>query len=190
MCSSDLPKMKGGRRTPVSLEKSKAQNAYMSDIAKRAKEIEQRKGPPQKGQDNILVVMSDARKAAMDIRLVDADINERESGGRIDKSSDEVVARYKQYDAVKGTQLVFSDLGTPLKHAKKELKEYELLKARVETGSEDVAVSAGLGNEAAMGIMEDADAAQAELNAMGPDWLSAVKAAMRGFSVYDDFKAA
>ena len=185
-----LPKLKGGRRTPVSLEKSAAQNAYMDEIAKRAKVIEQRKGPPQKGDDNILVVMSDARKAAMDIRLVDIDITTREPGGRIDRATDEAVARYRQYDAVKGTQLVFSDLGTPLKHAKKELKEYEALIGRVEAGNDDLAVSATLGNEAAMEIMEDAEAAQAELDAMGPDWLTAVKAALRGFSVYDDFKAA
>lgn len=185
-----LPKLKGGRRTPVSLEKSEAQNAYMDEIAKRAKLIEARKGPPQKGDDNILVVMSDARKAAMDIRLVDPDVTTREPGGRIDRSTDEVVERYKKYDSVKGTQLVFSDLGTPLKHAKKELAEYEALQARVLAGSEDVAASATLGNEAAMGIMEDAEAAQAELDAMGADWLSAVKAAMRGFSIYDDFKAA
>jgi N12 class adenine-specific DNA methylase len=185
-----LPKLKGGRRTPVSLEKSEAQDAYMVTIAARAKAIEQRKGPPQKGDDNILVVMSDARKAAMDIRLVNEDIDVREPGGRIDRSTDEVVARYKQYDSVKGTQLVFSDMGTPLKHAKKELKEYEAMMERVQAGTEDVAVSATLGNEAAMGIMEDAEAAQAELSAMGQDWLSAVKSAMRGFSIYDDFKAA
>jgi N12 class adenine-specific DNA methylase len=185
-----LPKLKGGRRTPVSLEKSKAQDDYMADIAKRALAIEKRRGPPKKGDDNILVVMSDARKAAMDIRLVDPNITEREAGGRIDRSTDEVVARYKKFDAVKGTQIVFSDLGTPLKHAKKELKEYEELHARVLAGTDDVAASATLGNEAAIATMEDAESAQAELDAMGPDWQSAVKAALRGFSIYDDFKAA
>jgi len=185
-----LPKLKTGRRIPVSLEKSEAQDNYMAEVAKRAKAIELRKGPPQKGDDNILVVMSDARKAAMDIRLVEPDVTEREKGGRIDVSTDAVVERYKQYDAVKGTQLVFSDLGTPLKHAKKELAEYEALQARIQSGTEDVATSAALGSEAAMETMEDAEAAQAELEAMGPDWLSAVKAALRGFSIYDDFKAA
>ena len=185
-----LPKLKGGRRTPVSMDKSPAQDAYMEDIARRAKAIEQRKGPPKKGDDNILVVMSDARKAAMDIRLVDPDATERERGGRIDRSTDEVMARYRKYDSVKGTQIVFSDLGTPLKHAKKELAEYEALQARVLAGNADVAVSAALGNEAALETMEDAESAQAELDAKGPDWLDAVKAAMRGFSIYDDFKAA
>jgi N12 class adenine-specific DNA methylase len=185
-----LPKLKGGRRTPVSLDKSKAQDDYMAEIAKRAKLIEMRRGPPKKGDDNILVVMGDARKAAMDIRLVDPEATEREKGGRIDTSSDQVLERYHKYDKWKGTQLVFSDMGTPIKHAKAELKEYEALQARIQAGNEDVAASATLGNEAAMGIMEDVEAAQAELDAKGQDWLSAVQSALRGFSVYDDFKAA
>lgn len=185
-----LPKLKGGRRTPVSLDKSKAQDDYMAEIAKRAQAIEKRRGPPKKGDDNILVVMGDARKAAMDIRLVDPEATEREKGGRIDTSSDRVLERYHQYEKWKGTQLVFSDMGTPIKHAKAELKEYEALQARIQAGNEDVAASATLGNEAAMGIMEDVEAAQAELDAKGQDWLSAVQSALRGFSVYDDFKAA
>ena len=185
-----LPKLKGGRRTPVSLDKSPAQDAYMAEIAKRAKLIEQRRGPPKKGDDNILVVMGDARKAAMDIRLVDPTAIEREKGGRIDRATDETLARYKKYDQWKGTQIVFSDLGTPIKHAKAELKEYEALQARIAAGTEEVAGSAALGNEDAMDTMEDVEAAQAELDGKGGDWLGAVQAALRGFSVYDDFKAA
>ena len=56
-----LPNLKGGKRTPVSMRKSKAQDAYMATIAQRATMLEARKGPPQKGVDNILVLMTDAR---------------------------------------------------------------------------------------------------------------------------------
>lgn len=186
-----LPKLKNGKRTPVSLEKSEAQVSYMEGIAKRAAALEQKKGPPKKGEDNFLTIMSDARKAAMDIRLVDPTIEQREKGARIDRSTDEIVKRYKQFDSVKGTQLVFSDLGTPLSSAKKELKEYEALQARIAPlQDEDLAASAALGDEAAMRKIEDAEAAQEELEAKGGDWLGAVQAAIRGFSVYDDMKAA
>lgn len=185
-----LPKLKGGRRTPVSLDKSPAQDAYMVDIAKRAKEIEQRRGPPKKGDDNILVVMGDARKAAMDIRLVDKDVMTREKGGRIDRATDETLARYQKYDKWKGTQIVFSDLGTPIKHAKAELKEYEALQARIAAGTEEVIGQAALGSEQAAAVLEDVEAAQTEVESKGADWLGAVQAALRGFSVYDDFKAA
>ncbi|RZL94483.1 MAG: hypothetical protein EOP82_04890, partial [Variovorax sp.] len=185
-----LPKLKTGRRQPVSLEKSAAQNEYMEDIARRAKIVEARKGPPGKGDDNVLVIMGDARKAAMDIRLVDFDITEREKGSRIDRAVNEAMERYTKFAKVKGTQLVFSDLGTPLKHAKAELKEHDALRARIDAATPDVQASATFGDEAAAGIIEDAEEAQAELDAKGPDWLDAVKAALRGFSVYDDFKTA
>ncbi|WP_017757006.1 PLxRFG domain-containing protein [Pseudacidovorax intermedius] len=185
-----LPKLKGDRRTPVSLDKTPAQEAYMRDLAERARVLEARKGPPKKGEDNVLVIMGDGRKAAMDIRLVDVNATEREAGSRVDRASDEISARYRRFAGVKGTQLVFSDLGTPVKHAKAELKEYEALQARVAAASEDVQASATLGNEAAQAIVEDAEAAQAELEAKGPDWLDAVRAAERGFSVYDDLRAA
>ncbi len=185
-----LPKLKGDRRTPVSLDKTPAQEAYMEALAERAKVLEAKKGPPQKGEDNILVIMGDGRKAAMDIRLVDVERTAREAGGRVDRASDEILSRYRKFAGVKGTQLVFSDLGTPIKHAKAELKEYEALRDRVAAATDDVRASAALGNEGAISTMEDAEAAQEELDAKGSDWLGAVKAAERGFSVYDDLRAA
>ena len=186
-----LPKLKGGKRTPVSMRKSKAQDAYMATIAERAQRLEASRGPPQKGDDNILVLMTDARKAAMDIRLVDPTITEREPGGRIDRASQEIAARYKRFDQVKGTQLVFSDLGTPLKAVKKELIEFQELQARIEAGTgEDVQIAANLGNEAALAKIEDAEDAQEERDGKGRDWVGAMQAAQRGFSVYDDLKAA
>ena len=185
-----LPVLKTGRRQPISLDKSEAQDAYMAEIAKRALILEQKKGPPKKGEDNTLVIMGDARKAAMDIRLVNPDITEREKGGRIDRAAQEIFSRYKQYDHVKGTQVVFSDLGTPLSRAKTEMKEYEELRARIDAATEDVQADAALGSDSAKAILEDAEDAQAELDAQGADWLSAVKSALRGFSVYDDLRQA
>ena len=185
-----IPPLKTGRRQPVSLDKSPAQEAYMEEIAKRAKAIEARKGPPQKGEDNVLVLMTDARKAAMDIRLVDMDRTEREPGGRIDRAAAEIMDRYTKYAKSKGTQLVFSDMGTPIKNAKAELKEYEAIQARVDKAIDEVRERAALGADDAQMIVDDAEDAEAELDAKGPDWLTAVKAALRGFSVYDDLKAA
>lgn len=185
-----IPPLKGGRRTPVSLDKSPTQIAYMEDIARRAKELEQKKGKPQKGEDNILVIMGDARKAAMDIRLVDMDATVREPGGRIDRAADEIFDRYEQWNHVKGTQLVFSDLGTPKKHAQAELKEYQELMARVDLATDEVRDRAALGDEQAQTIIDGAEDAMATIESMGPDWQDSVKAAMRGFSVYDDLKEA
>jgi N12 class adenine-specific DNA methylase len=194
-----LPKLKTGRRQPVSLVKTEAQNAFMETIAKRAAILDARKGPPGKGEDNALVLMTDARKAAMDIRMVadkfgeghGFDLSQREPGGRIDKAAEQIAERYLASTDVKGTQLVFSDLGTPLKTVKAELAEYQELKARADVaGDADLVASAQLGDESALAKLEDAEEAQAALDAKGADWNTAIQAALRGFSVYDDLKAA
>ncbi len=187
-----IPAIKGGKsRTPVSIKRSDAQTAYMADVAKRAKALEQRKGPPKKGEDNMLSIMGDARKAAMDIRLVDHSIIERDPEGRIAIAAGNIWERYQQFDAVKGTQLVFSDMGTPKKTATKELKEYQELKDRADK-LDDQALQdrATLGDAEAQAVLDDAEDAAAAIDAKGKDWLDAIKAAMRGFSIYDDLKQA
>lgn len=186
-----IPPLHGGKRQPVSIPRSEAQTEYMGEIGARAKELEQRKGKPEKGADNMLSIMGDARKAAMDIRLVRPDITERDPNGRIAEAARQVAARYRQYDDVRGTQLVFSDMGTPKKHAAAELKIYNEL-AAIAAKSDDAGVQAdaAVGNEAALKVIEEADEARAKIESFGKDWMDAVKSAMRGFSVYDDMRAA
>ena len=186
-----IPKQKGGRRTPVSIPRSQAQTDYMVEIADRAKKLEQRKGKPQKGDDNMLSIMGDARKAAMDIRMVRPEIKERDPNGRIAVAARNIFERYQQFNAVRGTQLVFSDMGTPKKHAEKELKEYnELMEQAAPLSDEKLVAMADLGDEDAIGQIEKAEEAQRKIDAKGQDWLDAIQSAMRGFSVYDDLKAA
>jgi len=186
-----IPKQKNGRRTPVSIPRSQAQTEYMEEIAKRAKALEQRRGKPQKGDDNMLSIMGDARKAAMDIRMVRFDIEERDPNGRIAIAANNIFERYQKYNDVRGTQLVFSDMGTPKKHAEKELKEYnELTAEAAPLSDEQVLAMAELGNEEAQNQIEKAEEAQRKIEAKGQDWLDAIQAAMRGFSIYDDLKNA
>lgn len=186
-----LPKLKGGRRQPVAMDMSDRQRSYMEEVGKRAEALEARKGPPKKGEDNHLSLMSDARKAAMDIRLVDVNVTEREAGARIDRAAANVFERWQRWDKQKGVQLVFSDLGTPLSGVKKELAEYQELKAAAAPLEDpDVQRRAELGDEQALAAIEEAEEAQAKLDAAGPDWLDSIRAAERGFSVYDDLRAA
>lgn len=186
-----IPKLKNGRRTPVSIPRSQAQNEYMEDIASRAKQLEQRKGKPKKGEDNMLSIMGDARKAAMDIRMVRPDITERDPNGRIAVAARNIMERYQKYNYVRGTQLVFSDMGTPKKQAEKELKEYnELMAAAAPLSDDEVLSMAELGDESAQDALEKAEEAQRKIEAKGQDWMDAIQAALRGFSVYDDLKDA
>lgn len=186
-----LPRLLTGRRQPVSLDKTPAQESYMKEIVARLKKIEARKGPPKKGEDNHLTVMSDARKAAMDIRLVDSAVIEREKGARVDRASEEIFARWKKHSADLGTQLVFADLGTPVSTVKSEVKEYEAIMARISAGEDpDTIAMAQLGDDSAAAKVSDAEDARSELDAKGQDWLTAIEAASRGFSIYDDLKKA
>lgn len=186
-----IPPLKGGRRTPVSIPKSAAQNAYMAEIGERAKKLEQRKGKPQKGDDNMLSIMGDARKAAMDIRMVRPDITQRDPEGRIAVAARNVYDRYVKYNDVRGTQLIFSDMGTPKKSAEKELKEYnDLMAETAPLRDERVQAMADLGDESALDQIEKAEEAQRKIDAKGQDWADAIKMAMRGFSIYDDMKDA
>ena len=186
-----IPRLKGGRRTPVSIPISAEQSDYMAEIADRAKEMENRKGKPEKGADNMLSIMGDARKAAMDIRLVRKDIIERDPNGRIAMTANNIYDRYQKYNAVNGTQLVFSDMGMPKKQAEKALKEYnELTEQAAPLQDEAIRAMADLGDEAAISQLDKAEVAQAKIDANGADWLSAIEDAKRGFSIYDDLRKA
>ncbi len=97
---------------------------YVKDIVRRAEAIERKDVPPE--EDNMLMVSTDGRKAALDIRLVDP--AEIPTGTvKLDAVADEVA---QEWQATKdttyldvttkepspipgGLQLVFSDLGTP-----------------------------------------------------------------------------
>ncbi len=82
--------------------------AFMEQLAKRVEHL----GPPQKGTDNMLKIASDARKAALDLRLVRPGAPEHPSG-KLNLAADEIAAVYRQTSPDRGVQLLFLDLGTP-----------------------------------------------------------------------------
>lgn len=67
------PKLKGGRRTMHLAERSGAFVDYQTELAGRIEAIQERKGPPEPGDDIILSVINDGRHAAIDMRFVDPD---------------------------------------------------------------------------------------------------------------------
>lgn len=186
-----IPALKGGRRTPVSIPISLEQTRFMGEVARRAKALERRRGKPQKGDDNMLSIMGDARKAAMDIRLVEPSIVERDPDGRIARAATNVFERYQRFHTVRGTQLIFSDMGVPRKHMGAALKEYEALQAATAPLSdENLRAVADLGDETAIAKLAQAEEAQNTLDSKGRDWKDAIEAAKRGFSIYDDMRSA
>ena len=70
-------------------------------------------GLPTGRQDNILTIMNDAKKAAVDVRLILGDAAADFPGSRINIAAKKMATIYKQEAKKKGVQLVFLDLGTP-----------------------------------------------------------------------------
>ncbi len=127
-----LPAVRGGKRQIVTAKASAAFRAYQAVLAARIKAIEMRKGPPEKGQDILLSVITDGRHAAIDTRFVQwADTAEDPRAG--DEPGNKLNAlignvhriwqetsghRYLQpgtstpYPLPGAAQMVFSDLGT------------------------------------------------------------------------------
>ena len=65
------PKLKGGKRNFVLVEATGEVKSYQQSLKARMERIQQRKKPPQKGDDILLSVINDGRLAAIDMRLVD-----------------------------------------------------------------------------------------------------------------------
>ena len=82
--------------------------AYMHTLGERADNL--RNVSPE--EDNMLAISNDARKAALDLRMVDRDAppNPR---GKIAIAAEKVAEIYHEEQADKGTQLVFLDMATP-----------------------------------------------------------------------------
>lgn len=118
----------------------------------------------EKGADNMLKITSDARKAALDMRLIDPSYPDVK-GTKIFKAAENIKRVYDQWSVQKGTQLVFIDLSTPKKAVAKARADFEALQAKANAGDE---------------------AAQEKLDNMSPDEVSALESS---FSVYDDLKA-
>ncbi len=101
------------KRTTVKAEIYPALQAYMCDLRDRAERLSQ--VDPQ--VDNMLLISSDARKASLDMRMVDP-AAERNPNGKVQLAAAKVAEIYREEEENKGTQLVFLDIGTPKRNAK------------------------------------------------------------------------
>ena len=172
----NLPEVAGGKPTLIVVKPSPAQLSYIGEgkpgpdgalvypqgsLVYRAEHLP--KGKMQKGADNMLKIMSDARKAALDMRLIYSDAGDY-AGSKINRAAAEMKRIYDKWATQKGTQLVFIDLSTPKKAKAKETAALEDLIRKADEGDE---------------------AAQTKLDNMSPDEFDALNGE---FSAYDDLK--
>ena len=171
-----VPEMVSGKPVNVVVERSNDQANYIGVPKKdekgnevypegclvfRSENLPKRPG---KGEDNMLVIMGLARKAALDMRLIDPSYPDH-PGSKVNEAARKIKEYYDRWDHVKGTQLVFCDLSTPSKAKGKEAARIGELLRRADDGDED---------------------AINELDKIDPDELAALESK---FSVYDDLKA-
>ena len=103
------------KRMVISVEADQALLDYMKLLADRADNL--KNVTPQ--EDNMLRISSDARKASLDMHLVDAEAPENPKG-KVAAACAEIAKIHSETAKDKGTQLVFLDLGTPKAKDKEE----------------------------------------------------------------------
>jgi len=123
-----LPPLKNGKPTLVFLEPTESQLAYNQDLVERVSKI------TKDSKDNHLVIFNDAAKMSIDMRLI-SDKYKDEKDSKINAVVDRAFNKYKEFNNVKGTQLIFSDLGTPKND--KDKAHIEKLMIRAEEGDTD-----------------------------------------------------
>lgn len=135
-----LPAVQGAKRQIVTAPASAAFRSYQRALDARIKAIEQRKGPPEPGDDILLAVITDGRHAAIDLRFVLKNMH-NEAENKLNKlvanvhriwrnTSDR---RYVQPDGTPyplpgAAQMVFSDLGTLNVEAMRGFSAYRWIK--------------------------------------------------------------
>ncbi|MEF2494968.1 PLxRFG domain-containing protein [Vibrio mimicus] len=207
-----IPNIKGGKRQLNIAPATEAQREYNDYLIARMEAFNQLKTKEERTAyakiDNPLWVLTDAKKASLDVRLVDPTA-QRDPTGKVARAAERIKSIYDQWQDDKGTQLVFSDMGTPAKYAVATVKSD--LKSLAETvlgkGKAAAFISSRL--EIYEGEMPysqtlkelvDKVNAQAETGEIDADQYEKLEEQIReltastmtadtGFSVYDDLKA-
>jgi N12 class adenine-specific DNA methylase len=93
-------------------------------ILYRLDNLPKRPGP---GEDNVLVIINDLRKAGLDARAFDPTYapKEGEATGKLGIVADNVARIYEEWNEDKGTQLVYLDFSTPKKRNAKQQSELD-----------------------------------------------------------------
>ncbi len=88
------PKLAGGGRKAIAVPRSAAVEAYQGQLAQRMALLENRKGPPKKGDVNHLVVIGDGIASATDMRLIDPTASGRDS--KLTRLAENVLETWKR----------------------------------------------------------------------------------------------
>lgn len=124
-----VPGIEGGKPHAVICERSEDQGEYMDSLVERAENL--KKVDPK--DDNMLKITTQARKCALDQRLITPEAPDFE-GSKTNVAAKNIYGIWRETEDVRGTQLVFCDLSTPKSR-----------KAAEERGLDEIIASKGAG---------------------------------------------
>lgn len=113
MLNLPIPRLKNGKVTIVTSEPSEIQQELVKRSAQRAERI--RSGLVDPSIDNMLKITNEARQFGTDPRLLMPDAPD-DPGSKINNLVENVYQKYVESNTAKGTQIIFSDVGTPNEH--------------------------------------------------------------------------
>lgn len=131
MLNLPRPGLFGGRNTIIAVPMSPILKAYIETLSERAEAMKRGVDPK---KDNMLKLTSDARKASLDMRLIDPALPD-DPMNKVNMAVNNVYQIWQASRARLGAQLVFCDLGTP-----KRMVEYTEAGDTVEIDDDDTEV--------------------------------------------------
>jgi N12 class adenine-specific DNA methylase len=136
-----VPELHGGTPTRNVADGSDELRNFTLSLQARAKAIKEAGWKQDKKEDNFLKIMSEARKASLDMRLLPqfADLPD-DPNSKVNLCVENVAQLYHDSTDRRGTQLIFLDLGTPKGAAdkpKKDEDESQAAGAETETESRE-----------------------------------------------------
>lgn len=123
MLGIEKPKLRGGKYIIVESEASDYVRECMEEMVRRADDI--RHGMVDPGKDNMLRITGEARLLGTDPRLLDVDAPV-DPDSKLNKAVENIYREYEESAPIKGTQIIFSDIGTP--GSGKKFTVYDYLK--------------------------------------------------------------
>ncbi|WP_104759731.1 SNF2-related protein [Helicobacter bizzozeronii] len=123
-----VPKIEGGRPINIVVPRSEDVAYFIGVQDEEGKfnegsivdRMEKCKGKrAERGGDNILACTTDARKAALDYRLIDPNAKVQDKHSKAQAMAVQIYEQYQEWDKDKGTQLVFIGLSTPKVHSQR-----------------------------------------------------------------------
>jgi N12 class adenine-specific DNA methylase len=108
MLNLPRPKLEGGKPIVVACAMSEEQAEMQQQLVARYERLRSQKVDPR--EDNALAITTDGRKLALDVRMLTPSAGDGPAS-KVNTMAENIAAIWRQTEAIRGTQMVFCDLG-------------------------------------------------------------------------------